>query len=68
MLRPIEDIRAARALRRERQLSMHEWLMSLRYPQHLAVWSWRDPAPFIYSLLRRAGVVDRASEPTRSSL
>lgn len=68
MLRPIEDIRAARALRRERQLTVHEWLVSLRHPQHLAVWSWRDPGPFVYSLLRRARVVGRASEPAPSGL
>jgi D-aspartate ligase len=64
MLRPIEDVRAAVALRREGQLSAREWLTSLRHPQHLAVWSWRDPLPMLYSLLRRMGFgVQSASEP-----
>jgi predicted ATP-grasp superfamily ATP-dependent carboligase len=64
MLRPIEDVRAALALRRDGDLTVREWLTSLRHPQHLAVGSWRDPAPLLYSLLLRARVVGRRPDRT----
>lgn len=66
MLRPIEDVRASLALRRQGELTVREWLTSLRHRQHLAVWSWRDPAPMLYSLLRRAHVVGRRPGRTAS--
>jgi D-aspartate ligase len=63
MWHPIQDARAALALRREGELTTRAWLASLRHRQHLAVWSLRDPMPGITGLGRRVGALRDRSSP-----
>ncbi len=48
------DVRSAAQALRARELTVSQWLGSLRGPIELAYWSWRDPMPFVHELGRMA--------------
>lgn len=50
---PIEDSYACWLLWHSGQLTLHEWLNSLRHPKHLPIFSWRDPLPSLHALAHR---------------
>jgi len=41
------DFQSMRIKRRQRQITVGQWLCSLARARSFAVWSWRDPLPFI---------------------
>lgn len=45
------DVQAAIAARRRRELTAREWASSLRGPKAHAIWSLRDPMPFLTDLV-----------------
>jgi len=54
LLNPVDDVNAYRALRAEGKLSTAGWLCSLAHPVRLPLLRWNDPAPELFSLVRRA--------------
>lgn len=49
------DVQAAVVAIRQRRLTVGEWLRSLRGPKVYAVWSWRDPLPFLLDIAQALG-------------
>jgi predicted ATP-grasp superfamily ATP-dependent carboligase len=48
------DFKSFLALRRSKQLTLAEWIRSLRDAEARAIWSWRDPLPMLVVLWRFA--------------
>jgi len=46
------DLQSALAYWRRGELTLREWWQSFKGPKAYAVFSWRDPAPFLYDLKR----------------
>jgi D-aspartate ligase len=60
------DIRSAFHYWRHGQLSIRGWLSSLRGPKVDAVFSWRDPLPFLFDVWRVHELIGRAQpKPSR---
>jgi D-aspartate ligase len=53
------DVQAATVGIRRGELTAREWLSSLRGPRTHAIWSARDPRPFVTDLVNVAGTVVR---------
>jgi predicted ATP-grasp superfamily ATP-dependent carboligase len=51
---PLPDVRSLAAHRKQGDLTVARWIVSLLHPLHLPLWSWRDPGPSIRALARRA--------------
>ena len=60
------DIRSAFYYWRRGDLSVRDWLNSLRGPKVDAVFSWKDPLPFWFDAWRAVGVVSRSPRGRRS--
>ncbi|MGH3430207.1 MAG: hypothetical protein ACRDQZ_22005, partial [Mycobacteriales bacterium] len=55
---PITDTLAFVAAQRDSDLTLREWIASLLHPQHMPLFSWRDPGPSaasIYHMSARTG-------------
>jgi predicted ATP-grasp superfamily ATP-dependent carboligase len=50
---PLEDFRAFRALRRQGELSFHQWAASVLHWQTLPYFRWSDPLPTLVDQFRR---------------
>lgn len=66
MWSPLKDFRAVRDYRRAGELSYREWLATLMHQQHLPFFDWRDPAPSLRNVLRKAERRARRATPSRS--
>jgi hypothetical protein len=49
------DLQAAMVARRRGTLTLREWLSWVRGPKAHAIWSRRDPAPFVVDVTRAVG-------------
>jgi D-aspartate ligase len=67
-----QDLRSALYYWRNGELSVSDWLRSLRGPKACAVFSWKDPFPFAWdiasTLMRATGIPrDAQAEPSRAT-
>jgi predicted ATP-grasp superfamily ATP-dependent carboligase len=53
------DVQSAFFSWRHHELSLREWWQSIRGPKWDAVFSWHDPAPFWFDLLKAVGLLIR---------
>ena len=58
------DLQAAFWMWRRKELSVSEWLRSLRGPKYTAVWSRRDPKPFFADFTRHLKRLSNTTKPS----